>query len=191
MKLWWIGAVGLMCASSVASAVPLRDQIEVRDSDNAHYATIVFCNDCKSPDEATAKKPCNPGALDGWVDGKPCGDCLMKSNFGTVIKYPRDIVVTGTLVDKDGKLISGRFVKLFTPNGWGFRTKTSGSGSFRLTLGATGERAKGAKPLIVDVGQRIDSVTANDENFSLYLLPPNYAPCSGSKPEPAAAPKKK
>lgn len=184
MKSWRVVLlVGLV--ASVAQAAPMRNELDVRDAEGNVYGKLVICNDCKSDSEKG--KTCHPGAPEGWLDGKPCGSCLLRSNLGVLVKYPYDLHVGGTLVDKNGKPIDKRFVKMFMPNGWGIRSKTNDKGVFRLMLGATDAR-KGKQRIMVDIGQRVDSVSAGvDENFSLYLLPVDYKPCSGEQPDKATA----
>lgn len=181
MKLWWVAGLCLGLTLSAAEAQPLRNEVEIRDADGKLYAIAVICSDCKEDGKAS----CAPGALDGWVDGKPCGSCLVKSNAQTLIKYPYDLHFTGKLVDKDGNPVTNRFVKMLLPNGWGVRSKSSATGTFRLMLGATEDR-KGTKPIVTSLGDRLDLTSGkDDEQFTIYLMPPDYTPCSGSGPEKA------
>ena len=185
MNLWRVVVAVSVCSwAAIAVAAPLRDEIEVRDAEGTIYGKVVICNDCKTPTDG-GKKPCHPGAADGWMDDKPCGSCLLKSNADTLIMYPYDLAITGKLVDRDGNSVAKRFVKMFLPNGWGVRSRTSDKGSFRLLLGATDKR-KGSHAIEVDLGKRIDSITEVDESFSLFLMPVDYKPCSGSQPDSPA-----
>ncbi|MCK6556684.1 hypothetical protein L6Q96_19220 [Candidatus Binatia bacterium] len=178
---WLVPALGLAAAT---------DQVEVKAADGRVFGTIVFCNDCARP---TDKGPCDQGAENGWLQGKPCGQCFVKANPNVLIRYPFDIHVTGKLQDAKGQPVKERFVKLFLPNGWGVRTRTLDDGTFRMMLGATAER-EGKTPLTVDIGAHTDSKRGEDPYFAMFMLPQSYNPCSpedaptGKKPA-AAKPK--
>ncbi|HYD50016.1 MAG TPA: hypothetical protein VEB21_16785 [Terriglobales bacterium] len=185
MKQWMVVLLGSLWLVAAVQAQPVRNEVEVRDADGKLYAVAVFCNDCKNGPQPGK---CDPGAAEGWLGDKPCGSCLMRAAGPAVIKYPYDLHFTGKLVDKDGKPVANRFVKMLLPNGWGVRSKTSEAGTFRLMLGATDER-KGQKPILTELGQRTDSTGKEDEHFAIYLLPPSFSPCTGSEPDkPTKAP---
>ena len=113
-----------------------------------------------------------------------CGSCLLKSNWGTTIKYTQDLHFIGKLVDESGAPVKNRFVKMFLPNGWKVRTRSSDSGNFRMMLGATDERTS-HEPLLIDLGTHVDSEKANDLHYAFYLLQKDYKPCA--KPETSGA----
>lgn len=175
MKLWWMAALSVMMAATAVHAMTAPDEQPIKDPDGATLAMLVVCNDCQSG----AGKSCASGAEVGWLNGKPCGQCLIESNFGTLLKYPYDLHIKGTLTDPDGKPVKNRFVKAFLPNGWSIRGKTSEAGTFRLMLGATAER-KGKEPVIADLGTRVDTTKDEDPYFAIFLLPESYKPCAAN-----------
>jgi hypothetical protein len=181
MRLMWIAGLALLLAAA-AEAGSQSDVMEVKSEDGRIFGVILLCNDCRTPD---AKGPCHTGAEDGWLNGKPCGKCLLESNHEIVLKYPFDIHVVGKLVDAAGKPVKERFIKMFLPNGWGVRTRTMEDGSFRLMLGATADR-ESKQPLITDVGTRVDSEKGADPHYALFFMPQQYAPCAAAgQPKPA------
>ena len=187
MKQWRILAVGSVMLATSALAAP-QDEIPVKSSDGHTVAVIVLCNDCQTG----TGKGCYTGAENGWLNGKPCGQCLLKANAGKVIEYGYDIHVTGTLVDPNGEAIKDRFIKLFMPNGWEVRTKTFDKGAYHMALGATAER-KTKEPIVLDLGKRVDVKGADDANFAMLFLPPEYKRCpaeDGTVPESKPRPKK-
>lgn len=111
---------------------------------------------------------------------------MLDSNYGVMLRHPYDLHVTGKLVDDAGGAVPDRFVKLFLPNGWTVRSKTSDQGAFRLMLGATAER-KSRQALVTDLGNLVDSRKGKDLQFAIYLLPPAYKPCA----EAAMSPQKR
>lgn len=179
-----VGAI-LLTAATVMAA-PVRSDVEVKNGDGTVSGHVVICADCKDPAEAGTPS-CAEGALDGWRDGTVCGGCLLRANWGVLVKHDRDLHVTGKLIKPDGNPVIDRFVKIFLPNGWSVRTRTAGDGTFRLMLGATAER-KGEEPIVVDVGRRVDSVVGTDEHFAMYLLPPDFKVCPATEPTPGGAP---
>jgi hypothetical protein len=179
MRRWWMVAIGaLMATAAVAAQLP--DQQTVKDPEGNTVGVLLFCNDCQS-----AGKDCYGGAESGFLNGKPCGKCLIESNYGTVIRYGYDLHVTGTLTDPEGNPVKNRFVKLFLPNGWGVRSRTTDQGNFRLMLGPTTER-KSKQPLVIDVGARIDTKKGDDPQYAMYLLPETYKPCAAGAAKPQA-----
>jgi hypothetical protein len=193
MKLRWMAALSIMMASTAVQAAQLPSEQPIKDPDGTTLAILTVCNDCPSGEGQS----CYSGAEQGWIDGKPCGKCLIESNFGTVLKYAYDIHITGTLTDPSGKPVKDRFVKAFLPSGWTIRGRTSELGTFRLMLGATADR-KSKKPVIADLGTRTDTQKGDDPYYAIFLLPASYKPCAadamkagGSKPKAAPKTKKK
>ena len=134
MKLGWIAALSVMMASTAVFAAQLPDEQLVKDPDGgATLAVLTLCNDCQSGEG----KACYTGAEQGWLDGKPCGKCLIESNFSVLVKYPYDVHISGTLTDPAGAPVKDRFVQVFLPGGWTVKGRTSERGTFRLMLGAT------------------------------------------------------
>jgi hypothetical protein len=185
MMLRWMAVLGMVMATTTTRAATAPDVLPIKDSEGTTFGVLVVCNDCQSTSGA-AKKTCHGGAEEGWMDGKPCGKCMLTANFGARFSYPYDLHVTGTLVDPAGQPVKNRFVKLFLANGWTVRTKTTDQGSFRLTLGAIQAR-KSKEPLVTDIGTRVDSVKGNDPYYAIFLLPASYQSCP---PESAQSEKK-
>jgi hypothetical protein len=166
-----------------ASALQAADRFEIKNNDGKVEAQVLLCNDCRSGKAET--EPCHRGAEKGWYDGKACGACLMEANYRVVVAFSSDLRIIGKLVDSDGHPVPDRFVKLFMPNGWSARSRTSKDGVFRVLLGATapGEKRQSA---IIDVGTQTDSRRDDDPNFALFLLPAEYKPCEPAKDVPSA-----
>lgn len=183
LKFWSVGLM-LFGAVSAAAAAPQRTEFDAITARGEVVAKVVVCNDCKEP-QAQSKDPCDAGAIDGWRNGEPCGSCLVAANWGVLVEYAQDVHVNGTLVDRAGAPVVGRFVKMSMPNGWSVRTRSADDGTFRLMLGATLER-QDKKPIVVDVGSWVDSEHGDDPNFQLYLLQPGYKPCTSATPMPKA-----
>src|SRR5947207_1850070 len=129
MKLWWMAALSVMMVSAAAHAG--SDEQPIKGPDRVTVAMLTICNDCQSGESAT----CPSGAEHGWLNGKPCGKCLIDANYGVTLKYPYDVHIVGSLVDPDGKPVKDRFVKAFLPNGWTIRGRSAEQGMFRLMLG--------------------------------------------------------
>jgi hypothetical protein len=184
MKSVWVETIGGVLMLSATVALAASTEQPIKDVDGRVMAVLVVCNDCRG---STESKKCHDGADRGFVGGKPCGQCLVKENAGTKFDYPYDLHFNGKLTDDGGNPVKDRFVKVFLANGWSVRTRTGDDGSYRLMLGAIGDR-KSKDPMVTDVGTRVDSQKEHAENFSLYLLPEGYKPCT---PEDAAAPKPK
>jgi hypothetical protein len=183
MKVWLLAAVGVVVASVAAQAAPPNAQT-IKDEDGRLLAMLVVCSDCQSTSGA---KQCHTGVDQGWLDGQPCGKCLLESNPGWHYQSPNGLVFTGTLTDAAGQPVKDRFVKLFLANGWSVRGRTTDQGTFRLMLGAT-EKATGKKPVITDIGKHIDSPKSGDPTsyYAMYLLPAPYHPCAApSTPVPS------
>lgn len=180
MKLRWMAALSLMMATSVAQAAQ-SNEVEVKGKDGESLAKAVVCSDCQS---AASKDKCHSGRDSGWLNGKPCGKCLLEVNGPGILRYPYDLHFTGTLVDNAGEPVTNRFVKVFLPNGWGVRTKTSDKGTFRVMLGATADH-KGTEPVITDLGKRVDVQKGDAAQYSIYLLPSAYKPCPADAAKPS------
>lgn len=194
-KRGWIAALSMMMmASTAAHAAQLPDEVTIKDPDGSGtVAVITLCNDCQSGEG----KGCYTGAEDGWFKGAPCGKCLVDSNFRSLLKYPYDLQIIGTLVAPSGEPVKDRFVQVFLPNGWTVRGRTSELGTFRLMLGATADR-KAKEPLVTDIGTRIDTKKGTDPYYAMFLLPESYKPCpadavksAAPKPKSGSAAKKK
>jgi hypothetical protein len=176
MKMWWSVAIGAALLASASHAAPLNNEIVLKDGDDRVLAVAVLCNECQT---TSADKSCHEGAIDGYLNGKPCGSCLLESNWGVLIRYPRDLSVVGRLMKDDGQPAKKHYVKMFLPNGWSVRTQTREDGNFRMNMGATAEREKG-DPLVIDIGERVDRVHSGEDQFSIYLMPAAYNPCAES-----------
>ena len=174
-----MGVLVLMLVSLVAPAGATTDL--VKDPDGNTLAVVVDCNSCQNPAAKGAK--CETGAEDGFLDGKPCGKCLLDANYPTRIPYAYDLQFMGYLKDENGQPLKGKFVRLYLPNTWTVRTRTTDDGLFRLLLGATVER-KG-KAQIIKLGDRIMPKDSKAAEYALFMLPENYKPCGAApKAEP-------
>jgi len=182
MKAW---CVATLTMAIVATGFPVwaANETMVKGPDGETLGVVLQCNDC-APSAAHSKK-CRGGTEEGWMNGKPCGQCLVASNRKNPWRYPYDLHFTGVLKDAAGKPIKDRFVKLFTANGWSIRTRTSDQGGFRLMLGATGDR-KSKQPVVTDLGTLVDVQPASkDAQFAMFLLPSPYEPCPADSVPPA------
>ena len=171
MGVWLAVVLGLLLA------VPARaseSTISVKDPNGKAMALLLSCNSCQP--RGTVGRQCVDGVEEGWLDGKPCGKCMIEANYGARFVYPYDIHVAGKLVDSEGNPIKERFVKMFMANGWNVRSRTIADGSFRLMLGATAEREE-KRPLLIDVGTRVDSPKENEAYYALFFLPDGYKLC--------------
>jgi hypothetical protein len=167
MRLMGSGLFLVLCLATTAAA---RQEV-AKDQSGKPLAVLYDCNSCKSPAKGEF---CAGGVEAGFSDGKACGECLLKANFGVRIPYAADIYVTGHLKDQTGKPIVGKFIKLKLPNTWGYRTRTVADGFFRLALGATLDRSD--ETVRVDLGDVSMSSTETNDYF-LYMVPPDYKPC--------------
>jgi len=145
---------------------------KVADPAGKAIGVILDCNSCKDP---SSGKDCASGVEDGFHDGKRCGKCLIEANFGTKLLYANDLWMTGTLLDKDGAPLKDQFIRLFLPNTWTVRTRSSAQGFFRLLLGATLDRQ--GEPIKVDLGKRTRLKDGSEGDYALYMLPLDYKPC--------------
>src|SRR6185295_4592855 len=138
--------VGLVVALSAVTAnakIKVADSSKVKEGDTV-FAVVV---DCPQAD------PTFGGSEDGTIGGDRCGQCLIESNWGTVLKYPYDLLIKGTLVDEGGQPLKGKMLQFYLPNGWTVKTRTADNGFFRILLGATGDR-KSKDPLTADIGTK-------------------------------------
>ncbi len=163
--------IGLLLSSP---AVGMQNVL--KDPEGKTIAVLLDCTDCNDP-KPGAK--CAAGVERGFHNGAPCGQCLLDANFGTRLAYAYDLLIVGTLKDANGEPLKGKFVKLFLPNTWTVRTRTSDQGMFRLLLGATVER-KGQQ-VKLDLGTRTMRRDSKAEFYALYMLPDSYKPCGAAK----------
>lgn len=173
-----MGVLVLMLVALVAPAGATTDL--VKDPDGNTLAVVLDCNSCKDPSAKGAK--CETGAENGFLDGKPCGKCLLDANYPTRIPYAYDLQFMGYLKDENGQPLKGKFVRLYLPNTWTVRTRTTDDGLFRLLLGATVER-KG-KALVIKLGDRIARKDSKSTEYALFMLPEHYKPCGSPQGEP-------
>jgi hypothetical protein len=167
--MWMMGLLVLALAlpQTAAAAVDV-----LKDPEGKTIALVLDCNSCKGNPKGDG---CSAGMEEGFHDGVPCGQCLMKSNHPTRIPYAHDLMILGTLKDEHGQPLGGQFVKLFLPNTWTVRTRTANDGLFRLVLGATVER-KG-KPIVLELGTRTMRKDSKADHYALFMVPENYKPC--------------
>jgi hypothetical protein len=178
-RLTQITMAALLVAAS-ASAVTITDAQRLKDTDGKTLALLLVCNACKAPAAESSAK-CPPGVPKGYFGGQPCGDCLMKSNWGKRIGYPYDVFITGTINGPDGKPLDSQFVRLLLPNGWSVMSRTTKEGKFRLALGATEER-RSKTPLTKDLGTfTFEHTTGKDNAFAIFMLPEKFKPCGPEK----------
>jgi len=163
--------IGILLSGPVAAT-----QDVLKDPGGKTIAVILDCSECK--DQKKGSK-CASGVESGFEHNAPCGQCLLDANFGTRIGYAYDLVFTGYLKDEKGEPVKGKFVKLFLPNTWTVRTRTTDKGMFRLLLGATVER-KG-NPVQLDLGVRTMRPDRKADFYALYMLPEGYKPCGAAK----------
>ncbi len=187
MKSWWIAGIIMFVAMARALAAPAPDVQIIKDNDGTVLGMTVVCSECQSG-AGTSKAACTGGAETGWVDGKPCGKCLLSANANARWQSRHSMHFTGKLVDQSGQPAKDRFVKLFLTNGWSVRSKTGDDGTYRLMVGPT-VQPKAKKPLRVDLGARVDSGKSRDY-FAIYLLPESYNPCAASEGPPASVEKR-
>jgi hypothetical protein len=178
MQKWLLmGIVVSLLATSIAQAENAPDVQPIKSPDGTTLGLIVQCNTCAAP--AGNAKKCHTGCEQGYLNGQPCGKCLIDANYGAPLSYPFDLHLTGILVDADGNPIKDRFVKVFMANGWNLRTRTGDDGAYRLMLGATAARKSNA-PLVINLGTRVDSPKDNKDYFAMFLLPETYKACPAS-----------
>ncbi len=168
--------MALLLISSSAFAVNITDAQRLKDPDGKTLALLLVCNQCKEPGPGFSEK-CPTGVPEGYFGGEPCGDCLMKSNYGKRIGYPYDLLIKGQLNDPQGKPLDSQFVRLILPNGWSVTSRTTKEGKFRLILGATEDR-RANTPLTKDVGTfTFERTKGKDKAFTIFMLPEQYKRC--------------
>lgn len=173
--------VAVMAARAVAAA-----RVEpIKDTDGNTLAVVVVCDSCQAGTRTSAQ-PCSAGAEKGWLNGVPCGECMLRANFREPLAYAYDLHLMGKLTDEAGNPLKERFVKLFFPNGWTMRGRTAEDGSFHLLLGATAEK-KSKVPVRRDLGTFVDKGKGTNY-FAFFLLPESHKPCA-EQPAPAATDK--
>jgi hypothetical protein len=176
-----VAVLALVTATPLAQAENAADVEPVKSPDGVTLGLLVQCNSCVS---ATGEsKKCHTGVEEGYLDGQPCGKCMITENYGAAFSYPYDLHFIGKLVDAQGQPVKDRFVKVFMANGWNIRSRTAQDGGFRLMLGATAER-KSSTPLVVNLGTRVDSPKGNKDYYAMFLLPDGYKACAANKPGP-------
>jgi hypothetical protein len=166
--------VGLLVAALllVAATPALGARDTLKDADGKTLAVVLDCNSCKAGGEK-----CFGGVEDGFHEGSRCGQCLIKANFGKGILLPSDVMILGKLKDENGNPVTGKFVRVFLPNTWSVRTRTTEKGTFILRLGPSGRR-QSKKPLSLDLGERRMSKDNKAGTYGLFMLPEDYKPCA-------------
>ncbi len=165
-------AILIVLASSQAFAAEQK----VVDPKGKTIGLILDCNSCKDPEKG---ENCTGGVPDGYHDGKRCGECLIAANYGTRLLYAYDLYFSGKLQQPDGQPLVNEFVRLYLPNTWTVRTRTTEEGFYRLVLGATQERA--GSQIEVDLGTRKRAKSDGAVDYALYMLPENYKECPAEK----------
>lgn len=153
-----------------SSALGARDAL--KGPDGKTLAVVLDCNSCKAGGDK-----CFGGLEDGFHEGSRCGQCLIKANYGKGIPLASDVIILGKLKDEDGNPVTGKFVRLFLPNTWSVRTRTSDKGTFILRLGPSGRR-QSKKPLSLDLGERRIGKDSKAGTYVLFMLPEDYKPCA-------------
>ena len=176
--------VGLALALSAVAAeakITISESNKVKDTDGTVYAVVV---DCPGSD------PTYGGAEEGKIGPDSCGQCLVESNWGTMLKHPYDVIIKGTMLDESGQPIKNQMIHFFLPNGWTVKTRSAENGYFRILLGATAER-KSKEPLQTDIGTKKTHKDSKAPFYAMYLMPENFKPCAEKPKGKAAAPAKK
>ncbi len=168
MRLF-IAISALLAISSIVSAA----EHKVVGPNGSTIGILLDCSSCKDP--AKGEK-CQTGVQKGFHAGKACGECLMRSNYGAKLLYSRDLYLTGTINQPDGKPLVNEFVRLYLPNTWTVRTRTTEEGIFRLVLGAT--EGRDGKPLSFEIGPRTRAKVPSAPDYALFMVPENYKPCA-------------
>jgi hypothetical protein len=181
MKLWWTVGLNILALTVASRAIAAENTRLIKDPDGNTVGLLVICSSCQSSDGSA--KRCPAGVQQGWLDGKPCGKCMLVENAGTALHHAYDLHFAGRLVDSGGTPRKQRFVRLFLPNSWTVRTRTGDDGAFLLMLGAT-ETRKSKTPVVVDLGTRVDA-NPGTEDYSFYVLPESYKPCPPEAATPA------
>lgn len=161
-------AISLILSAVTASAT----ETKVVGGNGKTIGLILDCNSCENPDTG---KDCQSGVQEGFHDGKRCGDCLLTANYGARLLYPHDLYFNGHLHQPDGTPLVDEFVRLYLPNTWTVRTRTTDKGYFRLVLGATQDRE--GSSVEVDLGTKTRKKVDGAPDYALYLLPEGYKAC--------------
>ena len=181
--MYRVVVVGLAVALSAVVAeakIAVSESNKVKDSEGNVYAVVI---DCPQSD------PTFGGAEDGTIGPDRCGECLVEANWGTMLKYPYDLLIKGTMVDGAGQPVKSQMIHFFLPNGWTVKTRSADNGFFRILLGATGER-KSKEPLTTDIGTKKIHKDSKAPFYAMYLMPENFKPCAEKpKGKPAAGAK--
>lgn len=170
--MWMKTVITFSLSALLLPAMVSAKSAVLKDPDGKSIAVVMSCSSCKGE----KGEQCITGVEDGFNGEAACGQCAMKSNFGTRISYAYDVLIMGNLKDEKGEPVRGRFVKLFLPNTWTVRTRTGDDGLFRLLLGATAER-KG-KPLVVQLGDLKTTKDSKAEYYALFMVPEDHKPCA-------------
>ena len=185
----WYGSVGItLFVATMATQAHAGGQVQpIKDPNGNTLAVVVNCDSCKTASEGKGT-PCVAGADDGWLDGQPCGRCLLAANAQQGLMFGYDIHIVGKLVDGAGNPLKERFVKMFTPAGWSMRARTTDDGSFHFIMGATAER-KSQSPVLSDVGTHADTAKGTPY-YTFFLLPESFQQCPAA-PAPKTSGNKK
>jgi hypothetical protein len=178
--MWMVVLSMFVVSLAVASPAPGAQDV-LKDPDGKALAVVWDCSSCEKGGDK-----CDNGVENGFHDGARCGQCLMKANYGNPVPIPYDVRVFGSLKDEKGDPLKATFVRLFLPNGWSIRTRTTDKGMFVLRMGPTGKRQSG-KPLALDLGDRKMRKDDQARTYTLFMLPNESKPCG---PETESAPKK-
>jgi hypothetical protein len=182
MKPWWMVGLSIVAVMVATHVVVAENTQLIKDPDGNAVGLLVICSSCQA--SVGSAKQCQTGVQQGWLNGKPCGKCMLVANAGQTLHHAYDLHFAGKLVDDAGAPRKERFVRMFLANGWTVRTRTGDDGGFRLMLGAT-ESRKSKNPIVVDLGTRVDA-NAGTEDYSFYVLPESYKPCPPQVATPAA-----
>ncbi len=166
----WFVAISALLA--VGSAVYAAEH-KVVGPNGSTIGIILDCNSCKDPENG---EKCQTGVQKGFHAGKACGECLMRSNYGAKLLYSRDLYLTGTINKPDGEPLINEFVRLYLPNTWTVRTRTTEEGVFRLVLGAT--EARDGEPLSFEIGPRSRAKVQGAPDYALFMVPEDYKSCA-------------
>jgi hypothetical protein len=181
MKLWWMVGLNILALTVASRVIAAENTQLIKDPDGNTVGLLVICSSCQSSDGSA--KHCSTGVQQGWLNGKPCGKCMLVENAGRGLRHAYDLHFAGRLVDSAGTPRKQRFVRLLLPNSWSVRTRTGDDGAFLLMLGAT-ETRKSKTPVVVDLGTRVDA-NPGTEDYSFYVLPESYKPCPPKAATPA------
>lgn len=162
--------LALVVSAPMAQAkIPVSDEMKVKDSEGNVFAVVV---DCPRSD------PTFGGSQEGTIGPDRCGQCLIESNWGTMLKYPYDLHIKGMLLDENGEPVAQQMIQFFLPNGWTVKTRSADTGYFRILLGATAER-KSPDPLTTDIGtKKMSKQRDKSDIYALYLMPESFKPCA-------------